>query len=154
MAEQLSARELDLCMQVRTMCACNGLRRVTRGVTQHYDAVVADSGLKVTQLPILVALGSAGDLPVTVLAAAVALDRTTLTRNLRVLEEHGFVRTYAHEEDARMRVVSLTPEGSAVLGAALERWETVQDEVQERFGSERLRALLGELAALSAALDD
>ena len=153
MAEQLSSRELQLCTQVRAMCACDGLRRATRGVTQHYDAVVADSGLKVTQLPILVALGMAGDLSVTALAGALALDRTTLTRNLRVLEDRGLLHTYTREDDARMRVVSLTAEGSAVLGRALERWETVQDEVQERFGSERLRALLGELAALSAVLD-
>ena len=136
------------------MCACDGVRRAARGVTQHYDAVVADSGLKVTQLPILVALGSAGDLSVTALAGALALDRTTLTRNLRVLEDRGVLRTYAHDEDARMRVVSLTAEGSAVLTRALERWEAVQDEVQGRFGSERLQALLGELAALSAVLED
>jgi DNA-binding MarR family transcriptional regulator len=153
MTQQLSSRELHLCTQVRAMCACDGLRRAARGVTQHYDAVVAESGLKVTQLPILVALGMAGDLTVTALAGALALDRTTLTRNLRVLEDRGLLCTYTREEDARMRVVSLTAEGSAVLGRALERWETVQDEVQERFGSERLRALLGELAALSAVLE-
>jgi DNA-binding MarR family transcriptional regulator len=153
MAARLSARELDLCAQMRAMCACDGLRRASRGVTQRYEAVVGESGLRVTQVPILVALGLAGDLTVTALAGALALDRTTLTRNLRVLEDRELVRTYADEEDARVRIVSLTADGSTALRAALERWETVQDEVQERFGSERLRALLGELAALSAALD-
>ena len=55
-------------MRVRAMCACNQLRRVTRGVTQLYEAEMAPGGLKVTQLPILVALGGEGDLPMTILA--------------------------------------------------------------------------------------
>ena len=149
----LTRDDLELCAKVRTMCACDGLRRAARGVTQHYDAAVAGSGLKVTQMPILVALGSAGDLPLTVLAGALGLDRTTLTRNLRVLEQRGLVRTFEHEADARVRLVSLTADGSAALSDVLARWQAVQDEVQERFGSERLRSLLGELAALSAVLD-
>ena len=73
------------------MCACNQLRRASRGMTQVYDAAMGPGDLKVTQLPILVALGSAGDLSVTALAGALGLDRTTLTRNLGVLEKRGLV---------------------------------------------------------------
>ena len=134
------------------MCACDGLRRTARAVTQTYDAAVAPSGLKATQMPILVALGSAGDLPLTALAGALALDRTTLTRNLGVLEDRGLVATSPHPDDARVRMVSLTSDGARVLAAALERWEHVQQAVEERFGEARLRALHGELQALSAAV--
>ena len=149
----LTHQELDVCSQVRAMCACNQLRRATRGITQLYDAALAPSGLKVTQLPILVALGSAGDLPVTTLADALALDRTTLTRNLRVLESRALVRTSESETDARVRMVSLTLEGSRVLSGALPRWEQMHRAVEERFGRERLIALYGELAALGAAVE-
>ena len=148
----LSVDELELCTQVREQCACSGLRRVTRAVTALYDAALAPSGLKVTQLPILVALGSAGDLPITTLAGALALDRTTLTRNLHVLEQRGLVRVAAQHEDARVRIASLTPEGARALAGGLERWEDVQGKVQERFGEQRLRALSGELDALAAAV--
>jgi DNA-binding MarR family transcriptional regulator len=137
---------------MRAMCACDGLRRTARAVTQTYDAAVAPSGLKATQMPILVALGSAGDLPLTALAGALALDRTTLTRNLGVLEDRGLVATSPHPDDARVRMVSLTSDGARVLAAALERWEHVQHAVEERFGEARLRALHGELEALSAAV--
>jgi DNA-binding MarR family transcriptional regulator len=65
------------------MCACNQLRRATRGITALYESALAPSGLKVTQLPILVGLGSTGDLSVSSPADALALDRTTLTRNLK-----------------------------------------------------------------------
>jgi DNA-binding MarR family transcriptional regulator len=148
----LTLHELDICSQVRAMCACNQLRRATRGVTQLYDAALATSGLKVTQLPILVGLGSAGDLSVSTLADALALDRTTLTRNLKVLEGRGLVRTSESEEDARVRMVSLTLEGSRVLAGALLRWEEIHAGVEERFGRERLRSLYDELSALGDAI--
>lgn len=135
------------------MCACDQLRRVTRGVTQVYDNAIGTSGLRITQLPIFVGLASEGDLPLTVLADALALDRTTLTRNLRVLEDRGLLRTYEHEDDARVRMVSITLEGSRMLTVALERWAEVQEFVEERFGRDRLVALEDELAAFSKALE-
>jgi DNA-binding MarR family transcriptional regulator len=144
--------DLDLCMRVRAMCACNQLRRATRGITQLYEAEMAPGGLKVTQLPILVALRSEGDLSVTRLAGALSLDRTTLTRNLSVLEQRGLIRTEEDEDDARVRMVSLTPEGADVLVGALAHWDAVQKVVEERFGSQRLQALYDELAELSAAV--
>ena len=134
------------------MCACNQLRRATRGVTQLYEAALAASELKVTQLPILVGLGHVGDLSVTTLADSLALDRTTLTRNLKVLEARGLVRTSESEEDARLRMVSLTLEGADVLSSALRRWEEIQHVVETRFGRERLAALYGELEALGDAV--
>ena len=148
----LTVDELDLCTEVRAMCACNQLRRATRAITQLYDAAMAPSGLKVTQLPILVALGSAGDLPVTTLAGALALDRTTLTRNLKVLEQRGLIRISDSDDDARVRMVSLTLEGSSVLSGALARWQEMQIVVEEHFGRDRLRALYGELGALGDAV--
>ena len=93
------------------MCACDQLRRVTRGVTARYDTGMVASGLKPTQLPIFVGLGSEGDLPLSVFAEKLALDRTTLTRNLKVLEDRGLIRTYEHAEDARVRMVSLDARG-------------------------------------------
>ncbi len=149
----LTARELDICAEVRAMCACNQLRRATRGITALYESALASSRLKATQLPILVALGSAGDLSVSTLADALALDRTTLTRNLKVLEGRGLVRTSESDDDARVRVVTLTLEGSDVLAGALLRWAEMQAVVEERFGRERLEALYCELEALGDAIE-
>lgn len=150
--DYLTVDELDSCMHVRKMCACNQLRRATRGITALYEAAMAPSGVKVTQLPILVGLGSEGDLSVTTLADALALDRTTLTRNLKVLQERGLIRITEDAADARVRMVSLTLEGSRVLAVALMRWEEIQSMVEEHFGRDRLRALYEELSALGDAL--
>jgi DNA-binding MarR family transcriptional regulator len=145
----VTAGDLDLCTQVRAMCACNQLRRATRGVTQLYETGMAPSGVKVTQLPILVALGSEGDLPITRLAGALSLERTSLTRNLSVLEKRGLIRITEHEGDARVRMVSLTRDGARVLSGALAHWGAMQNVVEERFGRPRLEALYDELVALS-----
>jgi DNA-binding MarR family transcriptional regulator len=145
----VTAADLDLCLQVREMCACNQLRRASRGVTQHYETGMAPSGVKVTQLPILVALGSEGDLSITRLAGALSLDRTSLTRNLGVLEGRRLIRIVEHEDDARVRMVSLTRSGARVLAGALNRWAEMQNVVEERFGRRRLEALYDELVALS-----
>jgi DNA-binding MarR family transcriptional regulator len=99
-----------------------------------------------------VGLGSEGDLSVTTLADALALDRTTLTRNLKVLQERGLIRITEDAADARVRMVSLTLEGSRVLAVALMRWEEIQSMVEEHFGRDRLRALYEELSALGDAL--
>ena len=148
----LTAGELDLCAQVRAMCACHRLRCALRGVTDLYEDALAASRLKVTQLPILVALASGGDMSVSVLADALSLDRTTLTRNLQTLEARGLIVTTESDDDRRVRIVSLTLEGSRVLSGALAGWEQMQSVVEQRFGRERLSALYDELAALGDAI--
>jgi DNA-binding MarR family transcriptional regulator len=147
----LSARELELCTKVSAVCACNQLRRASRELTRHYDAALAQSGLAATQLPILVTLGSYGDLPITILADVLSLDRTTLTRNLKILEDRSLVQIVAHEDDARVHLAALTSEGARVLGEALERWEEVQTRIEREFDPTRLRNLSRELDALREA---
>ena len=79
------------CAEVRAGCACSGLRRAAREITQRYERALAPSGVKATQFPILVALGEGEAIPIVPLAEGLALDRTTLTRNLRILEGRGLV---------------------------------------------------------------
>jgi DNA-binding MarR family transcriptional regulator len=147
-----TAASVDLAMEMRAMDASNQLRRATRGITALYEAALVTSTVKVTQLPILVAHRTEGDHSVTKLAGALTLDRTTLARNLKVLEERGLIRLYEDEVDARVRMVSLTQEGSRVLDGALARWTEIQHVVEEHFGRDRLKALYEELQALVDAL--
>jgi len=115
-----------------------------------FDWPIALAALAV--LPILVALSLAGDIAVTGLADLLALDRTTLTRNLKVLSERGLVEYRGHNGDARVRLVGLSEEGMGVLSDTLEQWALVQDDIEERFGQARLRALYAELDALTTAI--
>jgi DNA-binding MarR family transcriptional regulator len=149
---QASPRELRAaCAAVRAGCACNGLRQAAREITQRYERALAPSGVKATQFPILVALGAGEPIPLTPLADGLALDRTTLTRNLRILEGRGLVTVAGVQEDGRMRMVSITADGLRVLAHALELWRSVQGDIVEAFGETRLRGLLGDLSDLAGA---
>jgi DNA-binding MarR family transcriptional regulator len=139
------------CAEVRAGCACSGLRRAAREITQRYERALAPSGIKATQFPILVALGAGQPLPIVPLAEGLGLERTTLTRNLRILEGRGLVTVSAPEYDARMRLASITGEGLRALAHALELWRAEQHEVAEAFGQDRLRALFGDLSELTQA---
>jgi DNA-binding MarR family transcriptional regulator len=139
------------CAAVRSNCACSGLRRAAREMTQRYERVLAPSGVKATQFPILVALGGRDEIPIVPLAEGLGLERTTLTRNLRILEARGLVTVAAPEHDARMRLASITPAGRRVLGHALELWRAEQHDLVEAFGQDRLHGLFGDLSELTGA---
>ncbi|MDN5510187.1 MAG: MarR family winged helix-turn-helix transcriptional regulator, partial [Pseudomonas sp.] len=82
------------------------------------------------------------------LADAMGLDRSTLGRNLRVLEGEGLVQL-VEGDDLRNRLVVLTATGQERLTAALPAWEAAQQKLIDKLGAEKremLLALLDELA--------
>jgi DNA-binding MarR family transcriptional regulator len=128
-------------------------RRAVRALVRLHDDGIAPSGVSETHLSILVVLGSDGDVSVTMLAEALAVDGSTLTRNLKVLEDRGLIRV-AGDAGARVRIVSLTIEGSRVLAGAVARLQALQHSVAAQVGRPRLQALRNELDALSAAVSE
>src|SRR5262249_59557256 len=68
-----------------TGCTCSRLRKLTRRITQHYDAHLVAAGLRVTQYSLLANLCRGGPATMSKLAVALAMDRTTLTRHLKPL---------------------------------------------------------------------
>ncbi|MEX2553775.1 MAG: MarR family winged helix-turn-helix transcriptional regulator [Actinomycetota bacterium] len=141
----------NLCNEVMRSCACQGVRRSARALTQYYDRALSPIGLKATQFPILVALEVAGPVPLSPLADALVMDRTTLTRNLKALEERDLVRV-EEGQDRRVRLLSLTSEGRSLLADALAIWQVTQASVKDNFGADRLDDLMGELHHLTGSV--
>jgi DNA-binding MarR family transcriptional regulator len=129
-------------------CACGTLRQATRTVTAAYDAALAPSGLRITQFSVLRKLAGLGPLTVSRLAAEVALDRSTMGRNLDPLERQGLVRLEVGKEDQRERVAYLTAEGEAAVQRALPLWRDAQSRLAELIDQATLRQLAGQLSAL------
>jgi DNA-binding MarR family transcriptional regulator len=134
-----------------TGCTCDRLRKLTRRLTQHYDAHLAPAGLRVTQFSLLAHLQRAGPTTISALAELLDMDRTTLTRNLAPLEDAGLVAVQPGA-DARTRAVAVTERGREAWREARPYWRRAQDEVERLLGPERvagLHALLeGSLSAL------
>jgi DNA-binding MarR family transcriptional regulator len=79
-----------------------------------------------------------------------AMDRTTLTANLKPLERRGLVSVLVDAADRRARRMHLTPAGRTVLAAAVPIWEATHAETERLLGAfspDRLRA---DLRALSS----
>lgn len=131
-------------------CTCYNLRKATRAITQLYDEILRPSGLRATQFNLLSVIWIMVRVSITRLAEQAVIDRTTLARNLDVLEKQGLVRIEAGE-DARVREVSLTPAGYHGLTAALPHWRKAQAIVTKNLGPGRLERLLADLSAAVAA---
>jgi DNA-binding MarR family transcriptional regulator len=131
-------------------CFCANARQAALALTSLYDEALAPHGLKVTQYSLLHAVKRHGTPNLTELAEATGLERSTLGRNLRVLEGLGFV-SLAPGEDQRDRVVALTADGRARLRAAATAWVKVQDALSSALGAdaERLVAIARRVTALA-----
>jgi DNA-binding MarR family transcriptional regulator len=126
------------------VCTCANLRKAARVVTQVYEAALQPTGLKATQFTLLATLSKRGDLPLTRLAEALVMDRTTLTRNLKPLVGKGLVRV-DQDEDQRVRRISLTDAGRGILDEALPLWRKTQSRFVESLGRERWSGFLDDL---------
>ncbi len=131
-------------------CTCFNLRKAARAVTQLYDEFLRPANLRATQFSLLGVLAQAGTLSITELAKMAVMDRTTLKRNLELLEREGLVRIRPGT-DARVREVSLTPAARERLQAALPYWEQAQAHVSGRLGAARTSRLRSDLSAAIAA---
>src|SRR5262245_39521938 len=114
-------------------CVCNKTRTAARVVTRLYDEALRPVQLRATQFALLVSLGDGGAMSIAALAKLMAMDRSTLTRNLRPLETGGLV-ALGDEGWRRSRSVGITAKGRARLRQGLPLWESAQSEVLRRLG--------------------
>ena len=104
------------------------LRQATRALTQRYDAAFAAAGIRTTQFNLLVALAQAPSVPLSRVAKAMVMDRTTLTRNLAPLLRRGLVAE-SGAADKRVRSYALTVRGKQLLERALPGWKAAQAHI-------------------------
>lgn len=135
---------------IQTKCACTRVRRAARSLTDLYDEALRPVQLKVTQFAVLRTIGRLGPVSISTLAAEMALDRSTLGRNLRILERQGLVGL-SEGEDHRERTVTLTARARRLIDKAVPLWEQAQERVNGLLGKQGaadLFALLGRLEQL------
>ena len=114
-------------------CVCNTLRMATRVVTQLYDDVLRPSGLRVTQFSMLAAIARLEEANLRQLEDALAIDQTTLTRSLALLERDGLTARVANP-DRRIKAMRLTARGRAAFEAARPLWRRAQDQMLRELG--------------------
>lgn len=132
------------------ICVCFSLRKTARAVSQLYDDYLRPSGLRGTQFSLLAALARGKPMTVGELAAELVMDRTTLTRNLRLVEREGWIKTCAGK-DRRQRLVEITEAGRALWRAAIPRWQAAQRHMLKGLGEPAWPRLRDDLNAATEA---
>lgn len=117
-------------------CLCTGLRQAAHTMTEIYDEALALSGLKITMFRVIRRLSEADEPTISELAKIVGLDRSSLGRNLKVLERDRLV-TFVGGTDERSKVVRLTSKGRKALETALPLWRGVQKRMKSILGAEK-----------------
>lgn len=131
-------------------CTCASLRRASRAITQLYDGALQAAGVTSTQFTLMSTLSQLGETPVSQLAGALGMDRTSLTRTLRPLQNAKLVRVVPGP-DGRVRPLVVTPAGERKLAEALPLWESVQRRVVRRMGTAHWSDLLDHLSTATEA---
>lgn len=128
-------------------CICTALRRAAQDASASYDAALAPSGLKVTMFRLLCVIRDHREASLTEVADRLGLDRSTLGRNLTVLERRGLAER-VRLADGRAAGVALTDAGKSALDEATPLWKRAQADIRKQLGTEDT-ALLAALQRLS-----
>jgi DNA-binding MarR family transcriptional regulator len=123
------------------------LKAASRRLAALYDEALEPIGVNIAQFSLLRRIRRAETVTLTELGRLAELDRSTVGRNVRVLERTGLV-ALARGEDQREAVVSLTPAGHKALDEGGPRWDGVQDAIEARLGSAGVMELCAALRDL------
>jgi DNA-binding MarR family transcriptional regulator len=127
-------------------CACFNFRKVSRSVTQLFDQILAPTGLRSTQLVILITSQLLGPSSIARLARELVMDRSTLTRNLRPLMTMGFMQFSAG--GGKQKSVEITVDGQAALLRSAPYWERAQSHLLNRVGVDNWNRIVADMAAI------
>jgi DNA-binding MarR family transcriptional regulator len=122
-------------------CLCLASRRASRTITRAFERQLRPWGIKATQFSMLTLLIGHGQMTIGELADSLGLERTTLTRNLSVVEENGWVKIDVGDADGRSRVVSATAKGRKAVTAAMPAWHQAQAAAKAAIGQPGVDAL-------------
>lgn len=135
-------------LHVRDTCLCLHAQRAARAVARRFDEALRPAGITSGQFSLLMALNRPEPPRLGEVAALLAMDRTTLTANLKPLEARGLLRVVVDAADRRSRRLVLSAAGGTTLAKALPLWQRTETALEQMVAdAPRLR---GDLMALAA----
>jgi DNA-binding MarR family transcriptional regulator len=125
---------------IRLPCYCASLRQAARLISQQYDAALRPAGVTLTQFTLLTALRDFPGARANDLVEALAMDQTTLSRTLKLMEDADLIEREPGE-DRRSSHWTVTSEGRKLLRRAEPRWKAAQQSVESSLGEQDARRL-------------
>lgn len=136
-------------LHIRDHCLCLASQRAARALARRFDEALKPAGLTSGQFSLLTSLNRPEPPTIGSVASLLAMDRTTLTANLKPLERKGLLETTIDPKDRRGRRLKLTQPGLAALNAATPIWKRTHDEVDAALKAGQGEALRSGLAAVA-----
>lgn len=134
---------------VRDACLCLHIQRAARAVARHFDEAFRPLELTHGQFSLMMSLNRPEPPSMGSVASLLAMDRTTLTANLKPLERRGLVKVMVDDADKRSRRLTLTPAGRKLLAAAVPIWKRTHAAIERRLADGNADRLRADLLALS-----
>ena len=137
-------------------CLCTNIRKLSRIITRIYDSFLEPSGLNINQLGLLLtikgqnanatlsSIGEVGD--------RLVMEKSTLSRNLRKLEDYGYIETDINPENRSQKTAHVTESGLKVIFDAYGYWDEVQTRIRAKFGVDNFKELTTQLTTLQSDL--
>ncbi len=129
-------------------CACFNLRKAARAVTRQFDEALQPTGLRSTQAVILVELARRGPMPLGQFADAMVMDKSTLSRKLKLLRGKGLI--VMKPGTGRQKLVSISDQGIQTVREIIPFWRIAQKQFLQSFGEEGWDAVLPSLTKIAA----
>jgi DNA-binding MarR family transcriptional regulator len=139
----------DFTLHVRDNCLCLHVQRAARALARRFDDVLRPLGITHGQFSLLTSLNRPQPASMTSVATLLAMDRTTLTANLKVLERRGLVKIAIDKADKRSRRLSLTAAGKSLLADAFPIWKREHAAIERMLHQPNPDQLRSGLVALS-----
>jgi len=139
----------EITIKVRDACLCLHVQRAARAMARHFDEALRPVALTNGQFSLLMSLNRPKPPAMGEVAALLAMDRTTLTANLKPLERRGLLTVSVDESDRRSRRLALTGAGRALLAKAMPIWEVSHAAIERRLAPSDPDRLRADLRALS-----
>ena len=133
---------------VRDTCLCLHVQRAARALARRFDEALRPLALTQGQFSLLMSLNRPQPPSIGEVSALLAMDRTTVTANVKPLERRGLVQVRVDPDDRRNRRLELTASGRALLAAAAPVWKRTHAATERRLKSSTpdiLRASLHDL---------
>lgn len=136
-------------IHVRDHCLCLAAQRAARALARRFDEALRPLGLTSGQFSLLMSLNQPRPPTIGSVASLLAMDRTTLTANLKPLERRGLVQSRTDPADRRGRLLILTEDGQKLLEEAVPLWRRTQAEVEDRLAEMDAHGVRDGLRALA-----
>jgi DNA-binding MarR family transcriptional regulator len=136
-------------LMVRDTCLCLYIQRAARAMARYFDDALRPLELTHGQFSLMMSLNRPEPPSMGMVASGLAMDRTTLTANLKPLERRGLVKVTADEADKRSRRLTLTPAGRKLLAAAVPVWKREHAAIERQLADGSADRLRADLRALS-----